>query len=134
MQHFIVNINKRGGNHVKNEKTIHYANNEEDLFSMENLRQKTTGLPMVIWVSEKQGSHSARIKVGTTHSEKINLDETVSISISNPPVMVASSGLSNKDLQLVSEFIKRNEKLLLDYWNKEIDTGDLITNLIKLDS
>lgn len=105
---------------------------EDDAFLMANLRQKTTGLPMVIWVSEKQASHGARIKVSTNHSDKINLDETVSVSIANPPEIVAGYGLSNKDLQLVSAFIKLNEKLLVDYWNSEIDTGDLITDLIKL--
>jgi hypothetical protein len=106
---------------------------EEDFFLMANLRQKTTGLPMVIWVSEHgDAKHGARIKVSTHHSEKINIHETVSISIAESPEIVAGQGLNNRDLQLVAEFIGLNKPLLLDYWNSEIDTSELITGLVKL--
>ena len=50
------------------------ANEAEDLFIMANLRPKTTGLPMVIWVSERcNAKHGARIKVSISQGDKINM-------------------------------------------------------------
>lgn len=108
---------------------------QDDFFLMANLRQKTTGLPMVIWVSERgDAKHGARIKVSTNHSEKIDISESVSVSITESPEIMAGIGLSNKDFQLVAEFIRLNKELLLDYWNSEIDTADLISDLKKYKS
>jgi hypothetical protein len=45
---------------------------------------------------------------------------------------VTDSGLSNKDLDYVKRFIQLNQELLLQYWQSEIDTADLITDLKKL--
>lgn len=116
-----------------NKDNVHNIDEQEDLFLMANLRQKSTGLPMVIWVSEcGHTKHGARIKVSINHNDKININETVSVSITEPPKIMAGQGLSNKDLQLVTEFIRLNKSLLLDYWNSEIDTYDLITELVKL--
>jgi hypothetical protein len=114
-------------------KTHFVEQEQDDFFLMANLRQKTTGLPMVIWVSERgDAKHGARIKVSTSHSEKINISESVSVSITEPPEIMAGIGLSNKDFQLVAEFIRLNKKLLLAYWNSEIDTADLISDLKKI--
>jgi hypothetical protein len=107
----------------------------ESLFEMANLRQNSTGLPMVIWVSEKgHTQHGPRIKVSKTHSYRANITNSVSISISNEPEIVAGEGLSNKDFELVKKYIKLNKDVLLDYWDGEIDTAELIGRLVKVSS
>ncbi len=117
-------------------KTIDQVNVEENdlesLFEMANLRQNSTGLDMVIWVSEKgHTKHGPRIKVSKTHSHKANIMDSVSVSISDDPEIVAGEGLSNNDFEHVQEYIRRNKDVLLDYWYGEIDTAELIGRLKK---
>src|SRR3990172_3982709 len=62
------------------------AAHDDRLFEMANLRQKTTGLPVVIWVSEKgHTKHGLRVKVSISHSHKADINKTVSISITDEP-------------------------------------------------
>lgn len=106
---------------------------EESLFEVANLRQNSTGLPMVIWVSEKgHAKHGPRIKVSKTHSHKASSLDSVSVSITDTPEIVAGEGLSNKDFELVAKYIKLNKDVLLDYWYGEIDTAELINKLKKV--
>jgi hypothetical protein len=52
----------------------------ESLFEMANLRQKSTGLEMVLWVSERGNTrHGPRINVSKTHSHKTNISDSVSV-------------------------------------------------------
>ncbi len=106
---------------------------EESLFEMANLRQSSTGLPMVIWVSEKgHAQHGPRIKVSKTHSHKANVTDAISVSISDEPEIVAGEGLSTRDFNSVKNYIKLNKDVLLDYWYGEIDTAELISKLKKV--
>jgi hypothetical protein len=43
---------------------------DDDLHIMANFRPADTGLPMVVWVSERQGQHDVRVKVSMAHGEK----------------------------------------------------------------
>lgn len=105
----------------------------QDLFEMANLRQTSTGLPMVIWVSERgYAQHRPRIKVATSHSHKIDISNSVSVSITEPPEIMAGTGLSQTDLKLVQEYILLNKKALLEYWQGEIDTLELLEKLQKI--
>ena len=103
-----------------------------DLYEMSNLVQKRTGLPMIIYISTKAFSkHGPRIKVQTNHSQKTSANSFVSISISDDPKIMAGTGLSNKDFEIVKKFILENKKILLDFWNENIDVGDVLENLKK---
>ena len=135
-----LNAKKRQGKVLSSQKTL--PNHQlitlwevEDLeaFEMANLRQKTTGLPMVIWVSEKgHTQHGPRIKVSKIHSDKMDITQSVSVSITSPPEIVAGAGLSPQDFEVVSRYIELNKKVLLGYWNGELDTAELIGGLKKL--
>ncbi len=133
MQNFI-NINR--GENSKNlflgRNSIHFSQ-EEDLFLMANLFQEDTGLPMIIWVSERgHTQHGPRIKVSKSHSAKVDIYNTVSVSITNKPEIVAGEGLSNRDLKLITDYILLNKETLLAYWNNEISTLTLARKLIRL--
>lgn len=105
----------------------------EQFFEMANIRQKNTGLPMVIWVSEKGTSkHGPRVKVSRTHNSKVNIADTVSVSVSDNPQIAAGAGLDSSDFLLVRKYIILNKKVILDYWNGETDTYELLERLRKI--
>jgi hypothetical protein len=100
----------------------------EDLYEMANLRPKTTGLPMVIWVSERgNAQHDARIKVSMQHGDRMNIHNTAVVGI-RPPSLLAGV-LSSVDLRTVGRWIMLNEASLMDYWDQVIDTAELIQRL-----
>lgn len=104
----------------------------ELIFGMANLRSRTTGLPMVIWVSEKGNSrHAARIKVSLKHGDKIVPSKTVTVTIEDNPRQIGKDQLDDSDFILVVDFIQRHKKTLMDYWNRKIDTDILIDSLKK---
>ena len=66
----------------------------EPLFEMANLRPKSTGLPMVIWVSEKGRSrHGPRIKICRQHGEKMDIANTASVTIEDEPRVIGGEVL-----------------------------------------
>jgi hypothetical protein len=100
----------------------------EDLYEMANLRPKTTGLPMVIWVSERgNAQHDARIKVSMQSGNRMNIHNTSVVGIRPPSVLAGF--LSSVDQQAVFRWININETALIDYWNQVIDTAELIQRL-----
>ena len=65
---------------------------DDDLFLMANLRPDETGLPMVIWVSERGNArHDARVKVSQAHGSRIDPNNTASVAIR--PVLVHKSAV-----------------------------------------
>lgn len=103
---------------------------ELDLFLMANLRPKTTGLPMTIWVSERgHARHGPRInKVGLEHGDKLDPYRTASVTVSDTPKAVEGE-LSPQDLRAVQDYIRLNQATLLAYWEGEIDTAELVARL-----
>lgn len=104
----------------------------DDLFLMANLRPADTGLPMVIWVSERgHARHDARIKVSQTHGARIDAGNTATVALRPSPHLIAGR-LSSDDLRAVANWIAMNEAPLLDYWHSRISTVELIQQLRRL--
>ena len=100
----------------------------EDLYEMANLYPKHTGLPMVIWVSEKgYARHDARVKVSTKHGTRMNINDTAVVGIRPPSVLAGV--LSTADRQAAYRWITLNEAALIAYWNGTIDTVELVQQL-----
>jgi hypothetical protein len=101
---------------------------EEQLgfFLMASLRPATTGLPMVVWVSERglarhdfagQGQHGAwPTGAVRQHGDRRGAPGAAPVA-GQPPAA---------DLQAVSEWIRLNEAALVAYWDCQIDTAELI--------
>ena len=106
----------------------------QDLFEMANLRSKSTGLPMSIYVSEKNSQHGPRIKVSGKYTDKIDSHIFFSVSIADTPEIVAGTcgEITTSDLTKVFNWVKSNKDALLKYWEREIDTAELIDMLIRL--
>lgn len=104
---------------------------EEKMCEMANLRQQSTGLPMIIYVSEKVTMrHGPRIKVQSNHATNLQKENLVTVTISDSPELFGN--LDNKDFNLVKKFIALNKDILIQYWETEIDTSEFIKKLKKI--
>jgi len=102
---------------------------EDDYYLMANLRPADTGLPMVVWVSERgNAQHDARVKVCTVHGDKLGNNPQASVAVRPQPRLVAGN-LSAADLQAVSRWIDLNADPIVAYWDGIIGTGELMRRL-----
>ena len=102
---------------------------DTDFFLMANLRPKTTGLPMVVWVSERGNArHDARVKVALQHGDRINPSDTAVFGVRPTPGLI-SGYLSTADQRALSDWITLNEAAIVEYWDGVIDTGELLQRL-----
>ena len=103
-----------------------------DLFEMANLSPTLTGLPMVVWVSERgRARHDVWIKVHMAHGRQMSISNTATVAVRPIPRLIAGQ-LSAADMQGVSEWIRLNEAALVDYWDGRIYTDELIQRLQRL--
>jgi hypothetical protein len=103
---------------------------EDDPYTMANFRPGTTGLPMVVWLSEQAGAqHDVRIKVCRVHGNRMQPDHTASVAVRPQPHPVVAGTLSPADLQAVVQWIALNEASIVDYWDGLIDTAELTHRL-----
>lgn len=99
---------------------------------MANLRQSSTGLPMVVWVSERgHAQHDARVKVQMSHSHRMDAYNTASVEVRPVPRLVEGH-LTTPDWRAVEQWINLNRDALLAYWEGTIDTGELMRTLVTI--
>lgn len=105
---------------------------EDDFYLMANLRPADTGLPMVVWVSERGNArHDVRVKVCREHGEGLQYNNTASVAVRPEPRLVAGQ-LAPADLAAVSRWITRNADVIVAYWEGNISTFDLPKRLRRL--
>lgn len=95
---------------------------------MSNLRPKTTGLPFVVFVSQRGGArHDVRVKV--SRNPHARPEEMISIPL-RPEVVIPEGALSRTEAASLRAWIDLNRAALVDYWNGEIAyTEDLLEAL-----
>jgi hypothetical protein len=97
---------------------------QDDLYETANLFPRTTGLPMTVWVSPRgRARHDARIKVSLTPG-RMDIGHTAVVGIRPSPRLIEGR-LASGELDLVVQWIKLNEDVLMDFWNETIDTVEL---------
>src|SRR5436190_15279567 len=98
------------------------------LFEMANLRPERTGLPFVVFISQRGGSrHDVRVKVA--RGAKVRPSEMATVAL-RPRVRVVRGAVDPGDLALLRDWIELNRSVLIDYWNGDIEyTEDAITAL-----
>jgi hypothetical protein len=86
-------------------------------FGMANWRPERTGLPFVVFISQKAGArHDVRVTVAPSPS--VRASEMVTVAI-RPSVRVVRGRLDPRDL----DFLRRwnlNRRVLIDYWDGTI--------------
>jgi hypothetical protein len=101
------------------------------LFEMANLRPERTGLPFVVFISQKGGvRHDVRVKVA--HSAKVRPAEMATVAL-RPRVRVVRGAVDPGDLAKLADWIELNRDVLIAYWDGEIEyTEDAIAALKSL--
>jgi hypothetical protein len=77
---------------------------EDERFTMVNLRGRSTGLPMNLWLGPRgHARHAARIKVQMNHNERFDFENLAVVNLGNPP-RVVEGHLSADDLEKVRRY------------------------------
>ncbi len=97
-------------------------------YGMANLRQKTTGLPFIVFISQRDDArHAARVKVSP--EPRVRSDETGSYAIA-PFGFKAGKRLASNEEVLLALWIDLNRTTLQQYWDGEIEyTEDAIARI-----
>ena len=97
-------------------------------YEMANLRPERTGLPFVVFISQRGGArHDVRVKVA--RAPRVRPSEMVTIALC-PSIRVVRGRLDPHDLALLRQWIDLNEQVLIDYWNGVIGyTEDALSAL-----
>jgi hypothetical protein len=101
------------------------------LFEMANLRPERTGLPFVVFISQKGGArHDVRVKVAP--GAKVRPAEMITVAV-RPAVRVVRGKLDSHGLALLTRWIELNRGVLVDYWDGVIEyTEDAINAIVPL--
>ncbi|RLI85205.1 MAG: hypothetical protein DRP01_06695 [Archaeoglobales archaeon] len=108
----------------------------DNLYEMANVGPSKTGLPYGIWISHK-GSvrHGPRIK--SYPEGYANKKSVVVVSIGADPEVIKKPRrpkIPSASLGKLVEYVKKNQEILLQYWNDDdMDTQDLLSGLKALD-
>ncbi len=106
----------------------------DDIFFMTNLSPRMSGLPMAIWVSPRGNArHDVRIKVNTTHGNRMTIEDTAVVAVRPAPRVVAGR-LTPEDRRLVADWVRLNYEAIIGYWDNELDTGQFLDRLKVLPS
>ena len=95
---------------------------------MANLRPERTGLPFVVFISQRGGArHDARVKVAP--GARVRRSEMITVAI-RPSVRVVRGKLDPADLASLRRWIELNQDVLVRYWDGDIEyTEDAIAAL-----
>jgi hypothetical protein len=98
----------------------------DELYEMANLYPRSTGLPMVIWVSQQgRARHDAWVKVATDHNNRMDISRTAVVGVRPAPRLIEGQ-LAPADLTSVSEWITLNETALIQLWDGKIDFAEFV--------
>jgi hypothetical protein len=104
---------------------------EDELFEMANLSPALTGLPMVVWISERGGAgHDARLKVSEVHLRRAHPHRSASVSLRPDVKVVAGPALDARDMELVRKWSELNRDAPLAYWTGDLLTDEVIGRLV----
>jgi hypothetical protein len=99
-------------------------------YDMANLRPARTGLPLVVFVSQRGGArHDVRIKLA--RAAKVRPSEMVTVAV-RPAPHVIRGNLSAGEFDQVRRWIELNERVLIDYWNGAIEYTEDMLEAIKM--
>ena len=101
-------------------------------FDMANLRPDRTGLPFVVFISQKGGArHDVRIKLARV--AKVRPSEMLTVAVRPVPRLIRGT-MNREEFDLVKRWIELNRNVLIDYWNGDIEyTEDVLAATTPLD-
>jgi hypothetical protein len=88
-------------------------------FDMANLRPERTGLPFVVFISQRGGArYDVRIKLA--RSPRVRPSEMITVAL-RPAPRVIRGRLDAGEFALVRRWLDLNAEVLIDYWNGVIE-------------
>jgi hypothetical protein len=107
-------------------------NGGQATFYMENLRPDRTGLPYVVFISQKGGArHDVQIKLA--RAAKVRASEMLTVAVRPAPRLIRGT-MNREEFDLVKRWIELNQNVLIDYWNGDIEyTEDVLAAITPLD-
>ena len=99
------------------------------LFDMANLRPERTGLPFVVFISQKGGArHDVRIKLART--AKVRPSEMITVAV-RPVPRVIRGNISAREFAMVSNWLELNRDVLVGYWDGVIEYTEDVMDALK---
>ena len=106
---------------------------DEEFFFMVNIRGRSSGLPMNIWIGPcGHARHAARIKVQMDHREQFDTGNLAVVSVEDDPPEIIEGRLASADLALIRRYIALNRDAILDHWREKTDGLELSRALLRL--
>lgn len=99
---------------------------DDYICEMTNLSKAETNLPMVVWIeSNTRDTHhnTPRLKFANSYSNKQKEGDLIPISIEREPKILIKNPelkISQSDLNILIEWIKRHYDDLIKVWNQDI--------------
>ena len=105
---------------------------EQLLWEKVSFRSNTTGIPnIVIWTNPgERAKHGPRIKV--VRGDKWKDDDNATIPLTGAPRIIGANDLTQDEFSKIIEWINLNRTALIQYWNGDFDTADLVHALQKI--
>jgi len=106
-------------------------NGGQATLDMANLRPDRTGLPYVVFISQKGGvRHDVRIKLA--RAAKVRPSEMLTVAVRPSPRLIRGA-MNREEFDLVKRWIELNRNVLIDYWNGDIEyTEDVLAAITPL--
>lgn len=99
-------------------------------YEMANLRPQTTGLPFVVWISQRAGArHDVRVKVA--HSPRLKDPSDMGTYAVRPFRHVEGPPLASAEEDLLRRWIELNQQSLVDFWDGQIEYTEDVLKLLK---
>lgn len=99
-------------------------------YRMANLRPEGTGLPFVVWISQRAGArHDVRVKVA--HSPKLKDPSDLGTYAVRRFRHVDGPRLSSGEEDLLRNWVEINREALLDFWHAKIEYTEDVLKLLK---
>jgi hypothetical protein len=107
-------------------------NGRQATFDVANLRPDRTGLPYVVFISQKGGPrHEVRIKLA--RAAKVRPSEMLTVAVRPAPRLIRGT-MNREEFDLVKRWIELNRNVRIDYWNGDIEyTEDVLAAITPLD-
>jgi hypothetical protein len=95
------------------------AGDDGDMFEMANLRPERTGLPFVVFISQRGGArHDLRVKVAP--GPRPDPAAMISVALRPEPRVIPPGELPAEEFSRLAAWIALNRQALIDYGNGDI--------------
>lgn len=116
----------------KTQNDIILHEEEMNLWEMANLRPSDTGIDnYIIWISSGEAvQHGPRIKV--VKSLRWDKNNNATIPLTGKPRIIGDIGITQSEFSEIIKWINLNKKTLMQFWNSELSTKEVLNMLKKV--